>query len=59
MFNVAKTDAFALTDAEVKFLDVGILAQLFGRTVQNDAAVFEDITMVRVTQRDIGILLGQ
>lgn len=56
---VAKTDAFALADAEVKFLDVGIFTQFRRAAVEHHAAILENIAVVCVTQCDIGILLGQ
>ena len=59
MFYFAEVDPLTLTDAEIELLDVGILAQLAGSAVEHHATILEDISVVGITQRNIGVLLGQ
>src|SRR5438477_12106041 len=35
-----------LVEAEIEFLDVRVLAQLLGRALEHDAAVFHDIAVI-------------
>ena len=59
MFYFAEVDPLTLADAEIELLDVGILAQLAGSAVEHHATIFKNIAMVGITQRNIGVLLGQ
>src|SRR5712692_8206826 len=57
-FDLAVAFAARGGEAEVEFLDVLVLAQRGGGAVHHDAAVFEDVAIAGVTQRDVGVLLG-
>src|SRR5690606_30829218 len=44
---------------EVKFLDIGIILELFHRSLLDDAAVLHDVAVVGHAQRDPGVLLHE
>src|SRR5689334_11331371 len=48
-----------LVEAEIEFLDVGVLAQILGRAFEDDAAILHDIAVVGNVERQARILLDQ
>src|SRR5262249_41503035 len=59
MLALAERFAPAFGDAEIELLDVLVLAQRLGFTVEHHAAVFEHIAVTRVFQRHAGVLLRE
>jgi hypothetical protein len=59
VLDVAERAAALAADAEVEFLDVLVLAQGSGLAVEHHAAVLQDVAVMGVAQRDVGVLLGQ
>src|SRR5690606_1792855 len=55
------TEALAVraAHAEVELLHILVLAQALGLAVHHDAAVLQDVAVVGVAQRHVGVLLGQ
>src|ERR1051326_309586 len=46
-----------LVETEIEFLDVGVAAQLLGRTFQHDAAVLHHVAVVGDVEHDCCVLL--
>src|SRR5262249_37305931 len=59
MLHVAVALAAAGGEAEVEFLHVVIGAQTVRRPVHDDAAVLQDVAVIGVAERDVGVLLGE
>src|SRR6266851_5784350 len=59
MLDVAIALAAAGGEAEIELLDVLVGAQAGRRAVEHDAAVLEDVAVIGVAQRDVGVLLGE
>ena len=48
----------ACADAQIEFLDVGVVGERFGRTIEHDTTVFpHHIAIRRRLQRHVGVLL--
>ena len=45
--------------AEIEFLDIVARGQLGGRPGQRDPTVLEHVGVMRISQREVGVLLGQ
>src|SRR5690606_23490108 len=56
---VAKALAAAAGDAEVELLDVLVAGQVGRAPIEHHAPVLQDVAVVGVAQRDVGVLLGQ
>src|SRR3546814_8138598 len=56
---VAKALALAAGNAQIELLDVFVEPQVGRRAVHHDAAVFQDVAVVGIAQRNVGVLLGQ
>src|SRR5207245_2731026 len=58
VLDVAVALAARRRQSEIEFLDVLVAAQYRRGAVHHDAAVFEDVAVIGMTQRDVGVLLG-
>src|SRR5256885_11678170 len=58
-FHVAEALAAAGGKAEIELLHVLVLGERGAFAVHHHAAVFEDVAVVGVLERDVGVLLGQ
>src|SRR5713226_4094052 len=58
-FQILKTLALVAGAAEVKLLDVFIVAQLVGAAVEHHLALFHDVAVARDRQRGARVLLHQ
>src|SRR5580704_14551376 len=59
VLDVAERAATLAADAEIEFLHVLVLAQGRGVAVEHHAAVLQDVAIMGVAQRHVGVLLGQ
>src|ERR1700730_16553248 len=59
VLDVAVALAAAGGDAEIELLDVLVGAQCRGVAVEHDATVLQDVAVIGVAQRDVGVLLGE
>src|SRR5216684_8690149 len=59
VLDVAERAAAFAADAEIEFLDVLVFAQRRGVAVEHHAAVLQDVAVMGVAQRHVGVLLGQ
>src|SRR4051794_19958220 len=59
VLDVAERAAALAADAEGELLHVLVLAQGRGVAVEHDAAILEDVAVMGVAQRHVGVLLGQ
>src|SRR5688500_13169609 len=57
--HVAKAAAPARRIAEVKLLHVLVVGERFAFTVHHHAPVLEDVAVIGIAQRDVGVLLGE
>src|SRR4051794_24118005 len=57
-FDVAVAFAAGGGQTEIEFLDVLVLAQRGRLAIHDDPAVFQDVAVIGIAQRDIGVLLG-
>src|SRR5436190_4260970 len=57
--HVAEAPAARGGEAEVELLYVLVLRQALRLAIHHDASVLEDVTVVGVAQRDVGVLLGE
>ena len=59
MLRIAEALAARGREPQVELLHVFVAGEVRGRAVHDDPAVLEDVAVVRVPQRDVGVLLGQ
>src|SRR5438094_5493416 len=59
VLHVLEAPSGARGDAEIELLDVLVRCELGGGTVHDHAAVLEDVAVIGVAQRDVGVLLRE
>ena len=59
MFYVPETLSFSTANPKIKLFYVLVIQQCFGVAIHDDSAIFEDITIMAITQCHIGILFCQ
>src|SRR6266705_5431377 len=59
VLHVLEAPSRARGDSEIELLDVLVRGELGGRAVHDHAAVLEDVAVIGVAQRDVGVLFGE
>src|SRR5215469_15708182 len=58
MLHLAIALAAGCREPEIEFLDVFVGAQIGGGAIHHHTAVFEDVAVIGVAERDVGVLFG-